>query len=204
MDNKKINTTNKGKVTGVKVISSDALALAYEIQDKFGNNLEPIKALIHNTEIDNNGVLSICFEDLDLEDSDVNQNECCEDCNSCVENTEFVRLFDYLDVNELNKAIDDFEELFEDNPYLVMNSDTLDIFEKCTRKFTCLDVEHDDVDCIKYDDCEGCPLESDEEGTVDIEHDSETGTITAYYIHNDEEYTITIDNNLAFGVVKVR
>lgn len=204
MKNKKINTTNKGKVTGVKVISSDALALAYEIQDKFGNNLEPIKALIHNVEIDNNGVLSICFEDLDLEDSDVNQNECCEDCNSCVENTEFVRLFDYLDVNELNKAIDDFEKLFEDNPYLVMNSDTLDIFEKCTRKFTCLDVEHDDVDCIKYDDCEGCPLEFDEEGTVDIEHDSETGTITAYYIHNDEEYTITIDNNLAFGVVKVR
>lgn len=205
MDNKKINTTNKGKVTGVKVISSDALALAYEIQDKFGNNLEPIKALIHNVEIDNNGVLSICFEDLDLENSDVNQNECCEDCNSCVENTEFVSLFGLPNVDELNNVIDDFEKLFEDNPYLVMNSDTLDIFEKCTRKFTCLDVEHDDdVDCIKYDDCEGCPLKSDEEGTVDIEHDCETGAITAYYFHNDNEYTIVIDNDLAFGVVKVR
>ena len=204
MDNKKNNTINKGTVTGVKVISSEALALAYEIQDKFGNNLEPIKALLNNVEIDENGVLSICFEDLNLEDSDSEQNDCCENCKTYVENTKYVSLFGYPDVEELNKVIDGFEEQFEEAPYLVMNSDTLNIFEKCTRKATCLDVEHDNVDCIKYDDCEGCPFESDEEGTVYIEHNCETGTITAYYFHNDDEYTIVIDNDLAFGVVKLR
>ena len=204
MDNKGKKTTNKTKINGVKVISSEALALAYEIQDKFGNNLEPIKALLHNVEIDENGVLSICFEDLNLEDSDSEQNDCCENCKTYVENTKYVSLFGYPDVEELNKVIDGFEEQFEEAPYLVMNADTLNIFEKCTRKISCIDIETDDVDCEDYDECEGCPYESDEEGTVFIDHDCETGAISAYYFHNDDDYSIVIDNDLAFGVVKVR
>ena len=204
MDNKKNNTINKGTVTGVKVISSEALALAYEIQDKFGNNLEPIKALLNNVEIDENGVLSICFEDLNLEDSDSEQNDCCENCKTYVENIKYVSLFGYPDVESLNKVIDGFEEQFEEAPYLVMNADTLNVFEKCTRKISCIDIENDDVDCEDYDECEGCPYESDEEGTVFIDHDCETGAISAYYFHNDDDYSIVIDNDLAFGVVKVR
>ena len=204
MDNKKNNTINKGTVTGVKVISSEALALAYEIQDKFGNNLEPIKALLNNVEIDENGVLSICFEDLNLEDSDSEQNDCCENCKTYVENTKYVSLFGYPDVEELNSVIDNFEVQFGETPYLIMNEDTLNVFEKCTRKIGCLDFESDDVDCEKYDECEGCPYESDEEGTVFIDHDCETGAISAYYFHNDDDYSIVIDNDLAFGVVKVR
>lgn len=47
MGNKGKKATNETKINGVKVISSEALALAYEIQDKFGNNLEPIKTLLH-------------------------------------------------------------------------------------------------------------------------------------------------------------
>ena len=88
----------------------DAISIIknYEIQDKFGNNLEPIKALLHNVEIDENGVLSICFEDLNLEDSDSEQNDCCENCKTYVENAKYVSLFGYPDVEELNKVIDGF------------------------------------------------------------------------------------------------
>ncbi len=204
MDNKEKKATNKTKINGIKVISSEALALAYEIQDKFGNNLELIKALLHNVEIDKNGVLSICFEELNLEDSDSEQNDYCENCKTCVENTEYVSLFGYPDVEELNKVIDDFEDRFEEAPYLIMNEDTLNIFEKCTRKIGCLDFESDDVDCEEYDECKGCPYESDEEGTVFIEHDCEAGSISSYYFHNDVDYSIVVDNNLAFGIVKVR
>ena len=157
MGNKGKKATNETKINGVKVISSEALALAYEIQDKFGNNLEPIKALLHNVEIDENGVLSICFEDLNLEDSDSEQNDCCENCKTYVENIKYVSLFGYPDVEELNSVIDNFEVQFGETPYLIMNEDTLNVFEKCTRKIGCLDFESDDVDCEKYDECEGCP-----------------------------------------------
>ena len=193
----------------IPVVTMDTISLAHKIYKKFGDNAEAINAVsnlidmmyVKDDALVINGAI---INELIAVGNNSEQNESCENCKSCVENTEFVRLFDYPDVNELNKAIDDFEKLFEDRPYLVMNSDTLDIFEKCTRKFTCLDVEHDDVDCIKYDDCEGCPLESDEEGTVDIDYDRESDTIASYYFHNDDEYSIVIDNDLAFGVVKVR
>ena len=193
----------------IPVVTMDTISLAHKIYKKFGDNAEAINAvsnLIDMIYVKDNALVidGTIIDELITVGNNSEQNECCENCKSCVENTEFVSLFDYPDVNELNKAIDDFEKLFEDRPYLVMNSDTLDIFEKCTRKFTCLDVEHDDVDCIKYDDCEGCPFESNEEGTVDVNYDRESDTIASYYFHNEDEYTIVIDNDLAFGVVKIR
>ena len=197
----------------IPVVTMDTISLAHKIYKKFGYNAEAINAVSNlidmiyvkdNALVIDGTIIETQNGELVAVGNNSEQNESCENCKSCVENTEFVRLFDYPDVNELNKAIDDFEELFEDRPYLVMNSDTLDIFEKCTRKFTCLDVEYDDVDCIKYDDCEDCPFESNEEGTVDVNYDRESDTIASYYFHNEDEYTIVIDNDLAFGVVKIR
>lgn len=197
----------------IPVVTMDTISLAHKIYKKFGDNAEAINAVSNlidmiyvkdNALVIDGTIIKTQNGELITVGNNSEQNKSCENCKSCVENTEFVRLFDYLNVQELNDVIDNFEKLFEDNPYLVMNSDTLNIFEKCTRKATCLDIEHDDVDCLKYNECKGCPFEPDEEGTVYIEHDCETGTITAYYFHNNNDYSIVVDNDLAFGVVKVR
>lgn len=195
--------------------TEDVKDIVAMILDKFSNNknyMNGIKTLIDKVQIDEEND-TIFFEVEDgFDESD------CEDCddkeNSCIiptstsEDKDYVSIFSELSVDDLNKAIKQFESEFEDKPYLIMSKDTLMFFEQYSDQYdiknTCLEMDTDDVDCDDYEDCEGCPYEPDDEGKVVVEHECETGNVTASYLHNDNDYIIAIDNNLAFGVVKVR
>lgn len=207
--------------------TEDVKDIVAMILDKFSNNknyMSGIKTLIDKAQVDEEND-TIFFE---VEDGfDESDCEDCDDKENCAvykemndgtdkniiptpitEDRDWVRIFDNVNVDDLNRAIDQFEKEFDDRPYLIMSEDTLKIFEQFSDQYdienTCLGFNTDDVDCDDYDECEGCPYETDDEGKVVVEHECETGNITASYLHNDEDYTITIDNNLAFGVVKVR
>lgn len=197
------------------------------ILDKFSNNknyMNGIKTLIDKVQIDEEND-TIFFE---VEDGfDESDCEDCDDKENCdvykemndgadkniiptpiTEDRDWVRIFDNVNVDDLNRAIDQFEKEFDDRPYLIMSEDTLKIFEQCVDYnntiSSCLNIETNDIDCEDYDGCNGCPYEPDTEGNVVVECDCQSGGVTAFYTHNDVEYTIVIDNNLAFGVVKVR
>lgn len=193
----------------VPMVSMDTIGLAHKIFSKFGNNAEAIKgvsAIIDMMKIQDNCIVLEVLNGklLTFGENGGQDVPTTED----TEERDWVRIFSDVSVEELNQAINQFETKFNDKPYLIMSADTLKIFEQFSDQYdienTCLGFDTDDVDCDDYDECEGCPYEPDDEGKVIVEHDCESGNITASYLHNDDDYTITIDNDLAFGVVKVR
>ena len=207
--------------------TEDIKGIVAMILDKFGNNksyMKGIKTLIDKVQVDEENdtiffEVEDGFDEFDCEDCDDKENcEVYKEMNDgtdkniiptpITEDRDWVRIFDNIDVNELNRAIDQFEKEFDNRPYLIMSEDTLMFFEQYSDQYdikdTCLGMDTDDVDCDDYEDCEGCPYEPDDEGKVVVEHDCETGNVTASYLHNDIDYIIAVDNNLAFGVVKVR
>lgn len=197
------------------------------ILDKFSNNknyMSGIKTLIDKVQVDeeNNTIffeVEDGFDKSDCEDCDDKENcDVYKEMNNVADKNiiptpitkdrDWIRIFDDVNVDELNRAIDQFEKEFDDCPYLIMSKDTLMFFEQYSDQYdiknTCLGIDTDDVDCDDYEDCESCPYEPDDEGKVIVEHECETGNVTASYLHNDNDYIIAIDNNLPFGVVKVR
>lgn len=217
-NNKKYNNTN------------DIQEMIGDILTKFGDNenhMALVKGVIKSLVADGKGIRFEIPED--AEDFDPVNCENCEKKDSCDayqrydtitkseggskaasanDERDWISLFGAPDIEELNRAISIFEEQFEDAPYLIMSSDTLKAFEVCTSQRTeassCLDLDTGDVDCNDYNECEGCPFEPDDVDSVIIERDCQSGKVTAFYLHDEDDYTITIDNDLPFGVVKVR
>lgn len=206
---------NKKEVHTIPVVSMDTISLANKIYTKFGDNPDVIKGvskIIDMIELDGTTLCLHAPEETFTFGCD--EKEKCSECGNSIDPTptsedrDYVRIFSELSVDDLNKAIKQFEAEFEDKPYLIMSKDTLRVFEQYANNTleatSCLNFDTNNIDCEDYDECIGCPYEPEEEGTVFIEHDCESGNSTACYFHNDEDYTITIDNDLAFGVVKVR
>lgn len=224
MENNKTtnNKTNKAKVNKVQIVSSEALALAGKISAKFPASdykevYELLNDFVDSLNVDEDGAITLeMFWDCTA------CNEACSDCEDCcavedieddgleevlenkIEDRDWIKIFNsFADVITLNKAIAIFEKTFDDQPYLIMSMSTLKVFEQ-TQDISCLDLDVQNIDCDDYDDCEGCPFENEYESSVTIEHDCENNTINASYFHNEKDYIITIDDTLAFGVVKIR
>ena len=212
------NKTNKAKVGKVQVISSEALALAGKISAKFPASdykevYELLNDFVDSLNVDEDGAITL---EMFWDCTDCNASEDCEDCcavedieddgleevlESKIEDRDWIKIFNsFADVISLNKAIAIFEKTFDDQPYLIMSMSTLKIFEQtCQGGKAC-----EEMDCDVDMDCEDCPAYGDDEDEVYIEHDCEKGAVNASYLHNDNDYIITIDNTLAFGVVKIR
>ena len=220
--NKSNNKTNKAKVHKVPIISSEALALAGKVHSKFpASEYEEVYELLNDfvdsLNVDEDGIITLetfwecgdCIEGIDCDECKRKGIDCL-DCDNVekytIENDDdgLVSLFNSVpDTTSLNEIIERFEEQFDTEPYLVMGMKTLEMFEYIQR-VDCLDFEDTEVDCDNYEDCKGCIFDPEAEGCVTIECDDETDMVKACYYHNDKEYTILIDNELAFGIVKVR
>ena len=208
--NKINNKTNKAKVHKVPIISSEALALAGKVHSKFpASEYEEVYELLNDfvdsLNVDEDGIITLeafwecgdCIEGIDFEGIDCDEcpDDCDNDCETCTcrkcekvyENADDkdedttepfdVMLFD-IDYNE-EALIEEINIAIEHNgdnykPYLIMSKATLFEFENF----------NDDQ--------------------VYIEHRSEENLWAADYILNDTNYPIVIDNDLDFGVVKVR
>ena len=109
------------------------------------------------------------------------RDECknCCDTHLTSDETDWVDIFGaVLDFDVLNDAIHSFETEFKNQrPYLVMSNLTLRVFEELSE-----------------------PITRNEEDVACVEHNCEKSTIYGCY----EGYTIVVDNDLGFGVVKVR
>ena len=189
--------------------TEDVKDIVAMILDKFSNNknyMSGIKTLINKVQVDEeNDTIFFEVEDgfdkFDCEDCDDKESGCIVP-TSTSENTDYVRIFGDLSVDDLNRAIKQYKAEFDSYPYLIMNESTLKAFEDQCQGLTCSDMS---LICDKIDDCDDCPVsEFDGEDMVIINYDCEKGTFNAYYTHDDNNHTIVIDNNLAFGVVKVR
>ena len=203
--NKSNNKTNKVKVHKVPIISSEALALAGKVHSKFpASEYEEVYELLNDfvdsLNVDEDGIITLgtfwecgdCIEGIDCDecpdDCDIDCESCtCRKCEEVYENADDededttepfdVMLFD-IDYNE-EALIEEINIAIEHNgknykPYLIMSKSTLLEFENF----------------------------NDEQ--VYIEHRSEEDLWVANYILNDTNYRIVIDNDLDFGVVKVR
>ena len=112
------------------------------------------------------------------------------------ENVDYVDIFGAkLDVDILNHAINAYEKKFNCSPYLIMSNATLESFERLT-------ITNIFDDCGDYNDCDNCPHDAEcpNEDFVNIEYDYKTNIPYADY----HGLKILVDNNLAFGIVKVR
>ena len=233
-NDKVIKDDNKNKVTQLPNIKNDKpydytddiREILTDILDKFGDNenqMELVKGVVKSLIADGNGIRFEIPED--AEDFDPVNCENCEKKDSCdayqrydaitksegssdvaptstTEERDWIRIFDDMSTDELNRAINQFEAEFDDEPYLIMSELTLKVFEEQCEGLTCEDMGSL---CCQIDDCEDCPAnDCGDEDMVIINHDCENGIFTACYLHHDVEYTIAIDNDLAFGVVKVR
>ena len=205
--NKSNNKTNKVKVHKVPIISSEALALAGKVHSKFpASEYEEVYELLNDfvdsLNVDEDGIITLetfwecgdCIEGIDCDecpdDYDIDCETCtCRKCEEVYESDDGyedveddtepfdVMLFD-IDFNE-EALIEEINIAIEHNgknykPYLIMSKSTLLEFENF----------------------------NDEQ--VYIEHRSEEDLWAADYILNDTNYRIVIDNDLDFGVVKVR
>lgn len=203
--NKSNNKTNKVKVHKVPIISSEALALAGKVHSKFpASEYEEVYELLNDfvdsLNVDEDGIITLetfwecgdCIEGIQCDecpdDCDIDCETCtCRKCEEIYENADDededttepfdVILFD-IDYNE-EALIEEINIAIEHNgkdykPYLIMSKSTLLEFENL----------------------------NDEQ--VYIEHRSEENLWAADYILNDTNYRIVIDNDLDFGVVKVR
>lgn len=202
--------------------TEDVKDIVAMILDKFSNNknyMSGIKTLIDKVQVDEENdtiffEVEDGFDESDCEDCDDKEN-CdtykgmnnitdggCIVPTSTSEDTDYVRIFGDLSVDDLNRAIKQYKAEFDSYPYLIMNESTLKAFEDQCQGLTCSDMS---LICDKIDDCDDCPVSDfDGEDMVIINYDCEKGTFNAYYTHDDNNHTIVIDNNLAFGVVKVR
>lgn len=198
----------------IPILSHEIIMLAKKLYEKFDGDkgvIQTIDEFLDFITVDQHGNIHFSFPDTWVGSYD---NDTAYGLDNSInptptsEDKDYVRIFGDLSIDDLNKAIKQFEAEFEDKPYLIMSKDTLRIFEQYANNTleatSCLNFDTNNIDCEDYDECIGCPYEPEEEGTVFIEHDCESGNSTACYFHNDEDYTITIDNDLAFGVVKVR
>ena len=206
MDNNNANNkTNKAKVHKVPIISSEALSLARKVHSKFPTSeyeevYELLNDFVDSLNVDEDGIITLetfwecgdCIEGIDCDecpdDCDIDCETCtCRKCEEVYENADDededttepfdVMLFD-IDYNE-EALIEEINIAIEHNgkdykPYLIMSKSTLFLFEKF----------NDDQ--------------------VYIEHRSEEDLWAADYILDDINYRIVIDNDLDFGVVKVR
>ena len=206
--NKSNNKTNKAKVHKVSIISSEALALAGKVHSKFPASeykevYELLNDFVDSLNVDEDGIITLetfwecgdCIEGIQCDecpdDCDIDCETCtCRKCEEVYENADDededveddtdpfdVMLFD-IDYNE-DALIEEINIAIEHNgkdykPYLIMSKSTLLEFENL----------------------------NDEQ--VYIEHRSEENLWAADYILNDTNYRIVIDNDLDFGVVKVR
>ena len=211
MENKNnVVNTNNAETHKIPVVSLDTISLAHKIYKKFGDNPEAIKGvgeIIDMMKIKDNCIVLELPDDSESEDIvSTPPITSANDATLNNEYTDWVAIFNSeLNLDSLNEMIEEYESNSDDTPYLVMNYNTLRVFEEMTNMVDELNCDEVDVhECAQTVDCADCEYCNDEADMVYIEHDSERNTINACYIHNDEEYTITIDNNLAFGVVKVR
>lgn len=146
------------------------------ILKNFGDNeyrMGVVKDIIHCLKPDGDTVLfdSICYK------TPESTNCCYSECNfNENEDRDWIRIFDEIDISDLNRAIKHFEKEFNDIPYLIMSESTLVAFEESV----------------------GC------HDRVVIEHDCEKHSITSSYLYTNTYYSIVVDNDLPFGVVKVR
>lgn len=187
----------------------DIKSIVAMILDKFSSNknyMSGIITLINKVQVDEENdtiffEVEDGFDESDCEDCDDKEN-CCIVPTPTLENTDYVRIFGDLFVDDLNRAIKQYKAEFDSYPYLIMNESTLKAFEDQCQGLTCSDMR---LVCDKIDDCDDCPVSDfDGEDMVIINYDCERGTFNAYYTHDDNDHTIVIDNDLAFGVVKVR
>ena len=192
----------------IPILSHEIIMLAKKLYEKFDGDkgvIQTIDEFLDFITVDQNGDIHFNFPDTWVGSYD---NDTAYGLDNSVnptptsENTDYVRIFGDLSVDDLNRAIKQYKAEFDSYPYLIMNESTLKAFEDQCQGLTCSDMS---LICDKIDDCDDCPVSDfDGEDMVIINYDCEKGTFNAYYTHDDNNHTIVIDNNLAFGVVKVR
>lgn len=192
----------------IPILSHEIIMLAKKLYEKFDGDkgvIQTIDEFLDFITVDQYGNIHFSFPDTWVGSYD---NDTAYGLDNSInptptsEDADYVRIFGDLSVDDLNKAIKQYKAEFDSYPYLIMNESTLKAFEDQCQGLTCSDMS---LICDKIDDCDDCPVSDfDGEDMVIINYDCEKGTFNAYYTHDDNNHTIVIDNNLPFGVVKVR
>ena len=206
--NKSNNKTNKAKVHKVPIISSEALALAGKVHSKFpASEYEEVYELLNDfvdsLNVDEDGIITLgtfwecgdCIEGIDCDECPDDCNIDCETCTCCK-------------CEEVYENADDEGEDVEDDtePFDVMLFD-IDFNEEALIEEINIAIEHNGKNYKPYLIMSKSTLlefENFNDEQVYIEHRNEEDLWAADYILNDTNYRIVIDNDLAFGVVKVR
>lgn len=205
--NKNDNKTNKVKVHKVPIISSEALALAGKVHSKFpASEYEEVYELLNDfvdsLNVDEDGIITLgtfwecgdCIEDIDCDEC---LDDCDIDCETCT----------CRKCEEVYESDDEYEDVEDDtNPFDVMLFD-IDFNEEALIEEINIAIEHNGKDYKPYLIMSKSTLlefENFNDEQVYIEHRSEEDLWSADYILNDTNYRIVIDNDLDFGVVKVR